>query len=155
VEFDGRRVIDPDDVLGLDHIPDSLVVVGAGVIGIEYASMFAALRTKVTVVERRERMLEFSDVEMVEALRYHLRDLGTVFRFGEHVTAVERHERKGLAVLASGKRIPADVVLFSAGRQGATDALALDRTGLVPDERGPTAGQRLLPDRGASHLCGW
>jgi NAD(P) transhydrogenase len=100
-------------------------------------------------------MLEFSDVEMVEALRYHLRDLGTVFRFGEHVTAVERHERTGLAVLASGKRIPADVVLFSAGRQGATDALALDRTGLVPDERGPTAGQRLLPDRGASHLCGW
>jgi pyruvate/2-oxoglutarate dehydrogenase complex dihydrolipoamide dehydrogenase (E3) component len=64
VEFDGRRVIDPDDVLGLDHIPDSLVVVGAGVIGIEYASMFAALRTKVTVVERRERMLEFSDVEV-------------------------------------------------------------------------------------------
>ena len=136
VEFDGKRVIDSDGVLGLDHIPDSLVVVGAGVIGIEYASMFAALRTRVTVVERRERMLEFSDVEMVEALRYHLRELGTVFRFREHVTAVERHERQGLAVLASGKRIPADVVLYSAGRQGATDSLALDRSGLVPDERG-------------------
>lgn len=136
VEFDGRTVIDSDGVLGLDHIPTSLVVVGAGVIGIEYASMFAALRSRVTVVERRERMLEFSDLEMVDALRYHLRDLGTVFRFGEHVAAVERHGGRAVAVLASGKRIPADVVLYSAGRQGATDNLGLDRTGLVPDERG-------------------
>ncbi len=74
VEFDGKTVIDSDGVLGLDHIPTSLVVVGAGVIGIEYASMFAALKTKVTVVDRRDRMLEFADVEMVDALRYHLRD---------------------------------------------------------------------------------
>lgn len=136
VEFDGRTVIDSDGVLGLDHIPTSLVVVGAGIIGIEYASMFAALKSKVTVVDRRDRMLEFADVEMIDALRYHLRDLGAVFRFGEQVAAVERSERQAMAVLASGKRIPADVVLYSAGRQGATDALGLDRAGLVPDGRG-------------------
>ncbi|MFP5375341.1 MAG: Si-specific NAD(P)(+) transhydrogenase [Acidimicrobiia bacterium] len=136
VDFDGVTVIDSDGVLALERIPSSLVVVGAGVIGIEYASMFAALRCKVTVVERRERMLEFADVEMVDALRYHLRDLGTVFRFGEHVTAVERHPRQAMAVLGSGKRIPADVVLYSAGRQGATDDLGLDRAGLVPDKQG-------------------
>ena len=68
-----------------------MVVVGAGVIGIEYASMFAALGTKVTVVERRDRMLEFCDLEIIEALKYHLRDLAVTFRFGETVAAVERH----------------------------------------------------------------
>lgn len=90
VEFDGRTVIDSDSVIHLERIPSSLVVVGAGVIGMEYASMFAALGTKVTVVERRDRMLEFCDAEIVEALRFSLRDLGTVFRFGEHVTSVDR-----------------------------------------------------------------
>ena len=91
VEFDERTIIDSDDILTLDRVPDTMVVVGAGVIGIEYASMFAALGTKVTVVERRERMLEFGDLEVVEALKYHLRDLAVTFRFGETVAAVERH----------------------------------------------------------------
>src|SRR5690606_1645492 len=72
VEFDDRTVIDSDGIINLDRIPETMVVVGAGVIGIEYASMFAALGTKVTVVERRDRMLEFCDLEIVEALKYHL-----------------------------------------------------------------------------------
>lgn len=136
VEFDGRTVIDSDGILQLDRVPGSMVVVGAGVIGIEYASMFAALGTKVTVVERRDEMLEFCDRETVDHLRYHLRDLGTVFRFGEHVAAVERHGRQAIAVLQSGKRILADVVLYSAGRQGATDSLELTNAGLSADRRG-------------------
>ena len=70
-----------------------MVVAGAGVIGIEYASMFAALGTKVTVVEQRDRMLEFCDLEVVEALKYHLRDLAVTFRFGETVASVEAHGR--------------------------------------------------------------
>ena len=85
VEFDERTVIDSDGIVHREKVPRSMVVAGAGVIGIEYASMFAALGTKVTVVEQRERMLEFCDVEVVEALKYHLRDLAVTFRFGETV----------------------------------------------------------------------
>ena len=93
VEFDERTIMDSDSILSMERVPRSMVVVGAGVIGIEYASMFAALGTKVTVVEQRDGMLEFCDVEIVEALRYQLRDLAVTFRFGETVAAVERHER--------------------------------------------------------------
>jgi NAD(P) transhydrogenase len=139
VEFDGRTILDSDDILGLDWIPSSLLVVGAGVIGIEYASMFAALGTRVTVVERRTSLLEFLDSQLVEALQYHLRDLGVVFRFAEAVTGVEKHRTGAIAHLASGKRIPADAVLYSAGRQGATDGLDLERAGLAADARGRIA----------------
>lgn len=136
VEFDDRTVIDSDGIIRLEQIPASMVVVGAGVIGIEYASMFAALGTKVTVVERRERMLEFCDLEIVEALKYHLRDLAVTFRFGESVAAVERRPQGAITVLESGKRIPADTVMYSAGRHGCTDALNLDAVGLSADDRG-------------------
>ncbi|GAB2864939.1 Si-specific NAD(P)(+) transhydrogenase [Actinocorallia aurea] len=136
VEFDDRTVIDSDAILHLDRVPETLVVVGAGVIGIEYASMFAALGTKVTVVERRERMLEFCDLEIVEALKYHLRDLAVTFRFGESVAAVERRPRGAITVLESGKKIPADCVMYSAGRQGKTAELCLEAAGLSADGRG-------------------
>ena len=136
VEFDERTVIDSDAILTMDHVPETMVVVGAGVIGIEYASMFAALGTKVTVVERRERMLEFCDLEVVEALKYHLRDLAVTFRFGETVAAVERRPRGAITVLESGKRIPADTVMYSAGRQGQTESLGLEAAGLAADDRG-------------------
>jgi NAD(P) transhydrogenase len=136
VDFDDRAIIDSDGVINLEHIPQSMVVVGAGVIGIEYASMFAALGTKVTVVERRDRMLEFCDLEIIEALKYHLRDQAVTFRFSEAVSAVERHPGGAIAVLESGKRIAADTVMYSAGRQGVTDELALGNAGLEADKRG-------------------
>ncbi|MFI7699134.1 Si-specific NAD(P)(+) transhydrogenase [Nonomuraea sp. NPDC049480] len=136
VEFDDRTVIDSDAILHLDRVPETLVVVGAGVIGIEYASMFAALGTKVTVVERRERMLEFCDLEIVEALKYHLRDLAVTFRFGENVAAVARRPGGALTLLESGKKIPADCVMYSAGRQGKTTELCLEAAGLAADARG-------------------
>jgi NAD(P) transhydrogenase len=136
VEFDDRSVLDSDGILNLDRIPASLVVVGGGVIGLEYASMFAALRTRVTVVERRDRLLDFCDAEIVEALQYHLRDLGVVFRFGETVSAVETTDHGTVTSLASGKKIPSDMVLYSAGRRGATDELDLAAAGLQADERG-------------------
>ncbi|GGK95647.1 putative soluble pyridine nucleotide transhydrogenase [Sphaerisporangium melleum] len=139
VEFDDRTVIDSDGMIKLDRVPDSMVVVGAGVIGIEYASMFAALGTKVTVVERRDRMLDFCDLEVVEALKYHLRDLAVTFRFGETVAAVERRARGCVTVLESGKKIPADTVMYSAGRQGMTEALNLEAAGLRADDRGRIA----------------
>ncbi|WP_322759695.1 Si-specific NAD(P)(+) transhydrogenase [Frankia sp. Cr2] len=136
VDFDGRTVVDSDQILALDKIPGSMVVVGAGVIGIEYASMFAALGTKVTVVERRDRMLDFCDVEIVEALKYHLRDLAVTFRFRESVVSVGRHNGGTLTLLESGKRLPADTVMYSAGRQGLTTALNLANAGLSADNRG-------------------
>ncbi|MFC4910089.1 Si-specific NAD(P)(+) transhydrogenase [Actinomadura gamaensis] len=136
VEFDDRTVIDSDGIIHLERIPQSMVVVGAGVIGIEYASMFAALGTKVTVVERRERMLDFCDLEIVEALKYHLRDLAVTFRFRETVAAVERRGRGAITVLESGKRIPADTVMYSAGRHGMTSELNLEAAGLTADGRG-------------------
>jgi NAD(P) transhydrogenase len=136
VDFDDRAIIDSDGILQLERVPHSMVVVGAGVIGIEYASMFAALGTKVTVVERRDRMLEFCDLEIIEALKYHLRDLQVTFRFRESVAAVERHPRSAVAVLESGKRIAADTVMYSAGRQGTTEGLGLEEAGLSADTRG-------------------
>ncbi|MFD0730326.1 Si-specific NAD(P)(+) transhydrogenase [Planotetraspora mira] len=136
VQFDDQTIIDSDGILQMDRVPDSMVVVGAGVIGIEYASMFAALGTKVTVVERRERMLDFCDLEVVEALKYHLRDLAVTFRFGETVAAVEKHPRGALTILESGKKIPASTVMYSAGRQGMTENLVLSAAGLAADDRG-------------------
>jgi NAD(P) transhydrogenase len=136
VEFDDRTILDSDTLLELDWLPKSAVVVGAGVIGIEYASMFAALGGQVTVVEKRPRLLEFCDAEITEGLRYHLRDLGVVFRLGEEVTAVDRQEGGALTHLASGKRVLADMVLYAAGRQGNTEELQLANAGLEADERG-------------------
>ncbi|MDF2829266.1 MAG: pyridine nucleotide-disulfide oxidoreductase, partial [Mycobacterium sp.] len=136
VDFDTERVLDSDGILDLKTIPTSMVVVGAGVIGIEYASMFAALGTKVTVVEKRATMLDFCDPEIVEALRFHLRDLAVTFRFGEEVTAVDVGTGGTVTTLASGKQIPADTVMYSAGRQGQTDHLDLPAAGLEADARG-------------------
>jgi NAD(P) transhydrogenase len=139
VEFDDRTILDSDGLLLLDRVPGSVVVVGAGVIGIEYASMFAALGAKVTVVEKRPRLLEFCDAQITEGLQYHLRDLGVVFRLGEEVTAVDLHEGTALTQLASGKRIASDVVLYAAGREGETADLDLERAGLEAEERGRIA----------------
>jgi NAD(P) transhydrogenase len=136
VEFDERRVLDSDGILDLKSLPASMVVVGAGVIGIEYASMFAALGTKVTVVEKRDNMLDFCDPEIVEALKFHLRDLAVTFRFGEEVTAVDVGASGTVTTLASGKQIPAETVMYSAGREGQTGNLDLSQAGLEPDNRG-------------------
>jgi NAD(P) transhydrogenase len=136
VEFDEKTILDSDGLLLMDRIPRSLVVVGAGIIGIEYASMFAALGSKVTVVEKRHRLLDFVDAQIAEGLQYHLRDLGVVFRFSETVTAVESHGDATMTVLESGKKIPADAVLYAAGRQGETADLDLENAGLDADDRG-------------------
>jgi NAD(P) transhydrogenase len=96
VEFDGRTVFDSDGLMELDRIPGSLAVVGGGVIGIEYASVYAALGSKVTVIDKRRRLLDFCDGEIVEGLQHHLRELGVTFRLGEEVTAVESLEQGAL-----------------------------------------------------------
>lgn len=136
VKFDEERVLDSDGILDLKSLPQSMVVVGAGVIGIEYASMFAALGTKVTVIEKRPTMLDFCDSEIIESLKFHLRDLAVTFRFGEEVTAVDVGPAGTLTTLASGKQIPAETVMYSAGRQGQTEHLDVAQAGLEIDSRG-------------------
>jgi NAD(P) transhydrogenase len=137
IEFNGTTILDSDDiVLKLAQLPATIVIVGAGVIGIEFASMFAALGSKVTVVDAREGMLDFCDHEITEALRYHLRELNVVFRFGERVVKVEARGHGTLTSLESGKLIPGDVVFYSAGRQGAVTDLDLSKADLEADSRG-------------------
>jgi NAD(P) transhydrogenase len=138
-EADDRTITTSDSVLALEHLPRTMVVVGAGVIGIEYASMFAALGVQVTVIDQRPRPLEFLDHEIVDELIHQLRKTDVVFRCGdavEHIEVVERVQRQALLRLASGKHLVADVVLFSAGRIGATGELNLAAAGLQADERG-------------------
>jgi NAD(P) transhydrogenase len=136
VDFDDKAIFDSDGLFKMERIPGSLVVVGGGVVGIEYASIFAALGTKVTLVDMRRRILDFCDDEIIEGLQHHLRELGLTFRLGEEVTAVKSLEEGALVELASEKRIAAEAVLYSAGREGATDQLDLARAGLEADERG-------------------
>ncbi len=140
VDFDDRTVLDSDGLGRLTAIPGSLTVVGGGVIGVEYASMAAALGVKVTLVEKRARILDFVDADLVESLQYHLRGLGVALRLGEEVAAVERLAGGGVVThLASGTRVPSELVLYAAGRQGATAALNLPAAGLEADARGRIA----------------
>jgi NAD(P) transhydrogenase len=145
VEPDGQTVITSDDILTLRQLPRTMAVVGAGVIGIEYASMFATLGVHVTVIDQRPRPLEFLDQEIGDELVHQLRKIDVMFRCGdavEHIDIVQTPQRQGLIQLASGKYLVADVILFSAGRVGATDALHLEAVGLGADARG-----RLQVDR--------
>src|SRR5499427_5564393 len=138
-EPDGQTVITSDDILTLQHLPRTMAVVGAGVIGIEYASMFAALGVHVTVIDQRPRPLEFLDQEIGDELLHQLRNNNVLFRCGdavEHIDIVQTAQRQGLIRLASGKHLVADVILCSAGRVGATETLHLETVGLAADARG-------------------
>jgi len=140
IPFDGQSVLVSDDILGLKQLPRTLAVVGAGVIGCEYASIFAALGIRVTLVDRLPRLLPFVDKEIVESLDYHLRQMRMTIWLGETVTSIERVENgSGVHVkirLASGKQISAEKALYSIGRTGATAGLNLPAAGLQADERG-------------------
>jgi NAD(P) transhydrogenase len=137
VDFDERRVIDSDGVLHLElPVPKTMTIVGGGVIGVEYASMFAAMGIRVTLVDARDRLLPYVDREIAIALQYLLRKRNVTFRFGEEVTSVERKDDRVITHLQSGKQIASHTLLYATGRQGATDQLALERAGLESDERG-------------------
>jgi len=137
---DGRYVFSCDDILGLDDLPKTLAVIGAGVVGCEYTSMFAALGVRVTLVDLRPRLLGFVDAEIVDTLIYHMRDHRVTMRLGEEVASLEVLEdgngRKVRTRLASGKEIVTDRALCSVGRVGATANLNLAAAGLESDERG-------------------
>ena len=139
VQFDDEHVIDSDGLLNLhQRLPRSMTVVGAGVIGVEYASMFGRLGTKVTVVDQRPRVLTFLDGEIGEALQFILRRNNVTFRLQEKVASVGTEKQSGHVVtrLASGKEIQSETVLYATGRQGATETLGLKKIGIEPNKRG-------------------
>jgi len=140
IAFDGRWILASDDILTLDQIPRSMAVVGAGVVGCEYASIFAALGVRVTLIDKRQRLLEFIDSEIAETLIYHLRQNRVTIRLGEEVSAIESMQTElGEQVrihLTSGKKLTAEKALYSVGRMGATEALNLEAIGIQPDVRG-------------------
>lgn len=140
VDFDDRRVIDSDGVLSLDYAAcKTMTIVGGGVIGIEYTSMFAAMGARVTLVDARDRLLPFVDRDIGVSLRFLLRKRNVTFRFGEEVVRVERRDDGVVCRLKSGKEIVSDTLLYATGRQGATEGLALGNAGLESDKRGRVA----------------
>lgn len=135
--FDGKTVLDSDELLDIASLPRSLVVIGAGVVGIEYATIFSALDTHVTVIDPKTTMLDFIDKEIVEDFTYQLRDRNMKLHLGQKADKVERlDDGKVLLTLDNGRRITTDMVLFAAGRMGATDTLNLPAAGLEADSRG-------------------
>ncbi|HEX4378638.1 MAG TPA: Si-specific NAD(P)(+) transhydrogenase [Candidatus Acidoferrum sp.] len=137
VPINGRNIINSDQILAMPQVPRTLIVVGGGVIGVEYACMFATLGVRVIIVEKRPRLLEFADTEMVEALSYNMRDRRTTMRLSEEVESVEElPDGKVAANLASKKRIIADALLYAVGRSGNVEPLDLPAAGLSADDRG-------------------
>jgi NAD(P) transhydrogenase len=140
VPVNGRNIINSDQILGLESLPHSLIVVGGGVVGVEYTCMFAVLGVRVTLIEKRDRLLEFADREIIEALSYHLRDARVTLRLGEEVESVEELPPDTVvANLESKKRVSGDALLYAVGRQGNVDDLNLAAAGLEADSRGRIA----------------
>ncbi len=137
VPINGRTIIDSDQILSMPQVPRTLIVVGGGVIGVEYACMFATLGVRVIIVEKRPRLLEFADTEMVEALSYQMRDHRATMRLSEEVESVEElPDGKVAANLVSKKRINGDALLYAVGRHGNVDRLDLPAAGIESDDRG-------------------
>jgi NAD(P) transhydrogenase len=140
VPINGRTIVNSDQILDLPELPRTLIVVGGGVVGVEYACMFAVLGVRVTLIEKRDRLLEFADREIIEALSYHLRDSRVTLRLGEEVESVEEPSAGTVvANLMSKKKVSGDALLYAIGRQGAVDELDLAAAGLEADARGRIA----------------
>jgi len=136
IPFDGKSIVDSDEILEIEGLPRSMIVIGAGVIGIEYATIFSALDTAVTVVESRDTMLDFIDKEIVDDFSYQLRDRNMKLIFGQAIEKVEKDGDRCHVTLENGRRLSAEMVLFAAGRVGATETLELQNCGLEADKRG-------------------
>lgn len=137
VEFNDTSIFDSDNILSMKELPREMTVVGGGVIGTEYASMFAALGVSITIVDTRKRLLGFIDSEIIECLQYQMRSMGVELRLGEEVESCSsRDDGQVVTVLKSGKVIVSDCVLYSAGRASTTKELGLESIGLPLGERG-------------------
>ena len=141
IPIDGKRIFDSDQVNSLEEVPRELIVVGAGIIGLEYASMFATLGVKVTLLDLRPTLVDFVDREIIESLAFQLRQLGTVFRLGEKVVQVgfDQDRDRVFANLESGKVVRGQALLYTIGRQANSDQLNIEAAGLIADGRGKLA----------------
>ncbi|WP_307437009.1 Si-specific NAD(P)(+) transhydrogenase [Labrys monachus] len=151
VPFNQTNVFDSDEIIEVPKLPRSLVVIGAGVIGVEYATIFSALDVAVTLIEPRSSFLDFIDKELIDEFMHELRDRNVGLRLGSAVTSIERSESGPVVVrLADGRHVTAEMLLFAAGRVGATDRLNLDAAGITVDHRGrisvnPATLQTVIP----------
>ena len=136
VPFNGRTVVDSDEFLEMSEIPRSLVVVGAGVIGVEYATMFSALDVTVTLIEPRDSFLDFIDSALISDFTHQIKENGVDLRLGSAITQIEDAGKHVEVSLENGRHVRADMLLFAAGRMGATDKLGLEVVGLKTDHRG-------------------
>ena len=139
VPFDGESIFDSDEILRFTKMPKTLTVIGGGVIGVEFATIFSALDVVVTLVEARASILDFCDSEIIDEFQHKLRNSGVMLRLEESVKEIRKKDGKVITVLDSGKILQSDMLLFAAGRSGATDTLDLDRAGLSTDPRGRIA----------------
>jgi NAD(P) transhydrogenase len=136
VPFNGTSVLDSDEILEVGELPRSLTVVGAGVIGVEYATIFSALDVNVSLVEPRPTFLDFIDHELIEDFIHQLRDRGMTIRCGSKIDRIEFERGAPVTVLESGRRVRSEMLLYAAGRVGATDTLNLESCGIAVDNRG-------------------
>jgi NAD(P) transhydrogenase len=137
IPFDNDIVLDSDVLIEAPRVPRSLVVIGAGVIGIEYATIFSALDVQVTLVEPRETFLDFIDREIIDELVHQMRDRGMIIRLGASATHIGKDESgRVVTTLEDGRTIRSEMLLFAAGRVGATASLGLEQCGLSVDNRG-------------------
>ena len=136
VDFSHPRIFDSDTILDLRLKPQTIAIYGAGVIGCEYASMFRNLGIKVNLVNTREKLLEFLDDEIIDALSYHLRDQGILIRHNEAFERIEGLDDGVVLSLESGKQLKTDILLWANGRSGNTDDLGLENIGVMPSARG-------------------
>ena len=136
IDFTHPRIFDSDTILRLEETPQTVTIYGAGVLGCEYASMFRNLNCKVNLVNTRERLLEFLDDEICDALSYHLRDRGVLLRHQEEYQRVEGRADSVVLYLKSGKQLKTDILLWANGRTGNSDGIELEKLGIAADSRG-------------------
>ncbi len=136
VAFDGKRIIDSDDIPHMESLPRSLTIVGGGVVGVEYATIFGALDMRVSLVDRHRDIITFVDREIVQYFCHQMRDMGIYLQFGSNVQSVAIENGQCMTRLSNGCGIRSEVVLYVAGRVGNTERLQLENCGLDADERG-------------------
>ena len=152
VPFNGSTIIDSDEFLELGQIPRSLIVVGAGVIGVEYATMFSALDVRVALIEPRDSFLDFIDRTIIQEFTHQTRENGVDLRLGSAITRVEDAGEHVEMTLANGRHVRAEMLLFAAGRMGATDKLNLKTVGLETDHRGRIEVDRKSDQTAVPHI---
>ncbi len=136
VDFTHPRIFDSDTILDLSFKPQSITIYGAGVIGVEYASMFRNLGIKVNLINTRAKLLEFLDDEIIDALSYQMRDSGILIRHNETFSKIEGHDDGVVLFLESGKQVKTDILLWANGRSGNTEKMGLEKVGVEPNGRG-------------------